>query len=197
MRCAVKRSLGVAVAAAFFALFLTIPAADAHARSDANNLLLTNPFGPIFGSVSARYERRVGDGLSFFGEARYRNRRAFGVYSSWLRDRGYQRAYSILGYFGAHAWPDQRALEGWFAGGGPVAGYASVRNRDEEIDIATAVLGLRGRVGYRWIADWFSFAPNLSIEYSELIERDADADGALRAVSGIDAQIGLGIAIAF
>ena len=196
MRRTGRRSVAIAVAA-FAGILLAVPAAPARARSDADNLLLTNPFGPVFGSIAARYERRVSDSLSLFGEARYRNRRAFGVYAHWLRDLGYQRAYSMLGYFGVHSWPDRRALEGWFAGGGPVAGYASVRNRDEGIDTSTAVLGLRGRVGHRWISDWFSFAPNLAVEYSELIHRDAEADGAIRAVSGIDVQIGLGIAVAF
>lgn len=58
-------------------------------------------------------------------------------------------------------------------------------------------VSVRGRVGYRWISEWFSFGPYFALAYSELVERGSDAAGGLRAVSGFDSQLGLGITVAF
>lgn len=165
------------------------------AQSNAQHLLSINPLSPIFGIITGSYEGRIDSDLSFFVEPTLFVPRRVGIFSGL--EWGDTRLWSVGAFGGAHYWFDN-ALEGFYVGGGPIVGYFYAG--DDDVSFSGLELGAAGRIGHRWIWDWFSMAPYLGYRFTGFTgSYDAEDAGVPDTFSSTGGQflVGVNFSIAF
>ncbi len=175
------------------------------------NLVSANLFSPIIGFYSGSYELAVDDHLSAYVSPRYFNYN-LGIQRVFFYDENFSW-WSLQSDFGVNYYLEG-ALEELYVGGGPVLGYERIAYDYTENDSSFTAsasgltFGAQAHVGYRFIFDFISIAPQAGLRYTAtLADAEAEFDDpaipdtireSASDVSGsLSFPLGIGISIAF
>ncbi len=130
------------------------------------NIVSANVFGPLLGVYAGSYELAIDDNLSAYVSPRYFNWN-LGL-QRFLPFSEYMTAWSVQGDFGANYYLEG-ALEELYVGGGPVLGFSRFAFDDGDFvisEVTGLTLGAQAHVGYRFIFDFISIAPQAGIRFT-------------------------------
>ena len=130
------------------------------------NLVSANLFAPIVGIYSGSYERAIDDEFSAYVNPQYFNYN-LGIQRVFAYDERFSW-WSLQSDFGVNYYLEG-ALEEIYVGGGPVLGYERIEWDEDAIGNPSAsgvTLGAQAHVGYLFIFEFDSIAPQAGIRYT-------------------------------